>query len=98
MRRYVIVGNSAGAVGAIEAIRRIDSSGTITVVSEEDSVAYSRPAISELLCGAKDFDSIVYRPARFYEQARAETLFGVRVAGVDLKSRQVVLEDGRSLA
>jgi hypothetical protein len=33
--RYAIVGNSAGAVGAIEAIREVDAESGIFVVSDE---------------------------------------------------------------
>ena len=32
---YVIIGNSAAAVGTIEGIRQIDKTGKITVISDE---------------------------------------------------------------
>ena len=46
---YVIIGNSAAAVGAVEAIRRLDSEGDITIVSNEAHHTYSRPLFSYLL-------------------------------------------------
>ena len=33
--RYVIIGNSAAAVGTIEGIRQVDGAGSITVISDE---------------------------------------------------------------
>ena len=41
--KYVIIGNSTAAVGAIEGIRKIDLDGEITVVSKEPYHVYSRP-------------------------------------------------------
>ena len=39
---YLIIGNSAGGIGAAEAIRGIDKNGSVTIVSEEPYPAYSR--------------------------------------------------------
>ena len=49
--KYVIIGNSAAAVGCIEGIREKDKKGSITVVSNEIHHTYSRPLISYLLYG-----------------------------------------------
>ena len=49
MTRYLVIGNSAGGVGAAEAIREVDRRGPLTVVSEEPYPAYSRPQISRYL-------------------------------------------------
>ena len=51
MTKYVIIGGSAGAVGAVEAIREVDPIGDITVISEEPNYSYSRPMISDYLSG-----------------------------------------------
>jgi hypothetical protein len=34
MAKYVIVGASAAGLGAVEAIREVDASGTITVITD----------------------------------------------------------------
>lgn len=41
--KYLIIGNSAGGVGAAEAIRQVDKVGSIIVISVEPYPAYSRP-------------------------------------------------------
>ena len=51
---YVIIGNSAAAVGAVEGIRSTDKKGGITIVSSEKHHTYSRPLISYLLQGKTD--------------------------------------------
>ncbi|OPZ88571.1 MAG: hypothetical protein BWY74_03081 [Firmicutes bacterium ADurb.Bin419] len=48
---YVLVGNSAAAVGAVEAIRKNDKEGKIILISNESYHTYSRPLISYLLMG-----------------------------------------------
>ena len=44
--KYLIVGNSHAAVGAIEGIRSTDSAGEITVISKENHPVYGAPPIS----------------------------------------------------
>ena len=41
--KYVIIGNSAAAVGAVEAVRRNDKEGGIAIISNERYHVYSRP-------------------------------------------------------
>ena len=51
MTKYVIIGGSAGAIGAVEAIREVDPVGEIIVLSEEPNYPYSRPMIADYLSG-----------------------------------------------
>ena len=65
---YVIIGNSAAAVGTIEGIRQIDKTGKITVISDEKYHTYSRPLISYWLMGKVTDKNIYYRSPDFYEK------------------------------
>lgn len=49
--KYLLIGNSVAAVGAMRAIRSLDTDGEITVISRERYQAYGRPLISYLLGG-----------------------------------------------
>ena len=60
--KYVIIGNSAAAAGAVEGIRGIDQSSPITIISNEKYHIYSRPLISYYLCGKTDLQRMKYRP------------------------------------
>ena len=42
-KNYVIVGNSAAAIGCVEGIRQVDQTGSILIVSDEPYHTYSRP-------------------------------------------------------
>ena len=94
--KYLVIGNSAGGIGAVEAIRKIDKKGSIVIVSDEPYPSYSRPLISKYLSGERNLDGMLYRPADFYEQNNIKTIFGKKVNTIDLKSRTAEI-DGKKI-
>lgn len=94
----VIIGNSAAAIGAVEAIREENKDAFITIISDEAEHTYGRPLISYLLCGKTDEERMRYRPADFYEKNNVRTLLGRRVQRIDAQKKQVVTEDGTPVA
>jgi NAD(P)H-nitrite reductase large subunit len=95
---YLIVGNSAGGIGAAEAIREVDRKNSITMVSDEPYPAYSRPLISEYLAGERTVDEILFRPADFYSQNYITLLLGQKVKHLKLGSQIAVLASGEQIA
>jgi NAD(P)H-nitrite reductase large subunit len=95
--KYLIIGNSAGGIGAAEAIREVDRAGAITIISDEPYLAYSRPMISEYLAERCPMERMLYRPADFYEKNSIRTLLGEKVTLVDFNEPTVKLEGGRTL-
>jgi NAD(P)H-nitrite reductase large subunit len=96
--RYVIIGNSAAAVGAVEAIRQTDRDNSITIVADEPHHVYSRPLISYLLGGLVDEDRMPYRPDDFYERHNVETMLGVKVTNVNAQEQSISLAGGGTIA
>lgn len=94
---YVIIGNSAAAVGTIAGIREFDSTGSITVISDEKYHTYSRPLISYWLQGKVSDKNIMYRGADFYEKNGVTPILGKRVTKIDTANKAVVLDDGLSV-
>ncbi|MBI4379315.1 MAG: NAD(P)/FAD-dependent oxidoreductase [Nitrospinae bacterium] len=92
MVKYLIIGNSAAAIGAVEAIKRNDKVNPVTMISDEPHHVYSRPLISYLLAGQVTKDRMYYRGESFYRDNNIETIFNKRVAGVDARKSQVILE------
>jgi NAD(P)H-nitrite reductase large subunit len=95
--KYLIIGNSAGGIGAAEAIREIDNAGIITIISDEPYPAYSRPLISEYLANGCPLERMLFRPPDFYEKSRIRTILGEKVAQVNFDKHMVKLESGRRL-
>jgi len=94
----VIVGGGLAAQRCAETLRRHGHDGAIRIVCAESHRPYDRPPLSkELLAGADDGESIVYRPAAWYEQQSIDLLLGVSATGLDVRDRRVRLADGCAL-
>ena len=91
--KYIIIGGSAGGIGAVEAIRGIDKTGSIAVISEEPVPQYSKPMISEYVGEGTRLEEITYRPIKFWEENSVNIFGGRRVLRVDIPARAVILED-----
>jgi len=91
--KYVIIGNSAGAVGAIEAIRQVDVKAPIAAISEEPYPPYSRPLIADFLSGHRTIEQIFYRPMDFYEKKGVVPVLDAKVARIDFDARQILFEN-----
>lgn len=89
--KYLIIGNSAGGVGAVEGIRGVDKTGTIAIISDEPYPVYSRPLISPFLAKERPMDNMLYRPADFYEKNNVQTMLGIKVQKLDLAKHAVEL-------
>lgn len=95
--RYVLIGNSAAAIGAAEGIRSIDKTGEITIISNEPHHTYSRPLISYLLQGKTDEQRMKYRKDSFYSDNRINTLLGMSAVSIDPQKQLVTLDDETQL-
>jgi NAD(P)H-nitrite reductase large subunit len=94
---YLIIGNSAGGIGAAEAIREVDERNSITIVSDEPYQAYSRPLISKYLAGERNLDEILFRPADFYSRNGIEHMLDRKVEHLNLERRIVQMASGEQI-
>lgn len=95
--KYVIIGNSAAGIGAVEGIRQVDKQGEITVISNESCHTYSRPLISYLLQGKTTEEKIKYRDDDFYKNMECRILFGKTVTEVRPAEKQIAADDGGTI-
>lgn len=91
---YLIVGNSAAAIGAIEAIRQIDAKSPVMICSDEPYHVYSRPLISEYLAYHRPLEKMLYRSPDYYESNSIQTRLDVVVSKLDPGNRTVSLSSG----
>ncbi len=96
--KYLIIGNSAGGIGAAEAIREVDKVGSMTIVSDEPYPAYSRPLISEYLAEERSLEQMLFRPAEFYSQNNIVSLLGKKVKRLGLESHTAELDSGHRIS
>ena len=95
--RYLIVGISAGGIGAAEAIREVDKSSPVTIVSDEPYLSYSRPLISKYLSRERTFDQMLFRPRDFYDENDLIPLLGKKVTSLGLGQRTAELDSGERI-
>ncbi len=95
--RYVIIGNSAAAIGCVSGIRTIDTDSEITLISDEPHFTYSRPLISYWLKSKVNDEKMYYRNSDFYESNNCRALLGKKAIKIDSVSKRVVLEDGSNV-
>lgn len=96
--KYVIIGNSAAAIGTIQGIRLVDKTGQIVVISDEKYHTYSRPLISYWLKGAVTEENMRYRDEDFYEKNDVDTLFETRVTKINADKKTVTIENGNEIS
>jgi NAD(P)H-nitrite reductase large subunit len=94
---YLIIGNSAGGIGAAEAIREVDAAGRLTIVSEEPYQAYSRPLISEYVAGHRTMERMLFRMPGFYEQNNINLVLDNKVTEIDTGNKTAHFADGRRI-
>jgi len=95
--KYVIIGNSAAGIGAVEGIRKTDKQGEITVITNEPHHTYSRPLISYLLLGKVTEDGMKYRSGGFYKDNNCTLLANTTVTQIDAAAGKLVLSDGKKI-
>jgi NAD(P)H-nitrite reductase large subunit len=94
--KYVIVGACAAGIGAVEAIREVDPTGEITVISEEACSHYSRPMISDFVSGKADLEKMKTRDDEFWQKNAVKIVFGKAVS-LDTLGKSVSMDGGQKV-
>jgi nitrite reductase (NADH) large subunit len=89
--RYVIIGTSAAGLAAAEVLRARDREGSITLISEEEHLPYSRPLLTYLLGREIKPEKIFLKSADFFTQLRLTPVLGEPVVQVNHKTCEVHL-------
>ena len=94
----VIVGGGAAGLAAADMLRREGYEGGVTLISADESPPCDRPNLSkDYLAGTAQEDWIALRPPEYYAERRIELVLNVRATSLDLKQKNVVLENGRKV-
>jgi NADPH-dependent 2,4-dienoyl-CoA reductase/sulfur reductase-like enzyme len=95
----LVAGAGLAGTRAAETLRADGFVGRLTVVGDEPTAPYERPALSkEYLAGAKQERELLLRPAGFWRDAAIELRLGERVDSVDPWRGRAVLSSGEELA
>lgn len=95
---YIIIGNCAAGINAVEAVRGIDKKSEVTVISEENYPAYCRCLIPEYLAGEREENQLLYREEDFYEKNDVNLSLRERVVRVDTQGKRIVTKSGKKIS
>ncbi|HEY6451155.1 MAG TPA: FAD-dependent oxidoreductase [Steroidobacteraceae bacterium] len=91
-RRIVIIGGGAAGFAAAEMLRRQGYAGALIVLSEDEAPPVDRPNLSkDYLAGQAGEDWLPLSPEEFYKDHAIELRLNARVAGIDIRSREVTV-------
>ena len=89
-KSIVVIGSGAAGISAASAARKASKDAEITIITEDEDVAYSPCAIPWGIEGRTGWDDIVMHDPEFYKRERdIEVLTRTRVDAVDGEKKQV---------
>ena len=92
---YIVVGNSAAGLFAVEEIRRHDKRSELIVLTAEQEPSYSRCLTTYFLAGDIPVSQLYLRNADFAERLNLKIVYGVKVNWIDPTHQIVRSADGR---
>ena len=96
--KYLIIGGGLAGGRACQGIRRVDSEGTVALVSAEMHPPYERPPLSKgYLTGKEGLEHVYFKDDAFYRDNGITLLLGALATRLDRSMRSVSLADGRVL-
>jgi NADPH-dependent 2,4-dienoyl-CoA reductase/sulfur reductase-like enzyme len=96
--RVVIVGGGAAGFAAAEMLRRRGFRDSIVMLSNDTAPPVDRPNLSkDYLAGSAPKDWLPLRPDAFYRDSGIELHLDTEVAGINVKSREVLVAGGDNL-
>ena len=96
--KYLIIGNGVAGTTAAESIRKLDHSGEITIVTEENTPFYSRIRLIEYLAGEAQEKDIVIHAKEWYEKNNIRLHLASHVSLIDSEAKEAVITTGERLS
>ncbi len=89
--RYVIVGGSAAAISAVEAIRSIDQRAHIDLFTDEDTPLFSRVLLPYYVAEELAKPLLNFRSLDFFDENNVTAHIGTRIKSVSVDSKREVI-------
>lgn len=95
---YVIIGNGVAGTTAAEHIRKLDSGGRITIISDEKYPFYSRIRLIDFLAGTVDLQNIVIKKDNWYQKNQIDLILNERAIEIDINKKIVNTQSGLNIS
>ena len=98
-QRIVIIGGGAAGFAAAQMLRRQHFQGSVVMLSDDDAAPVDRPNLSkDYLAGTAPEEWIPLRGDDFYAEQRIDLRLKTSATEIDVRGREVALDDGSRVA
>ena len=87
-------GNGAAGFNAAKAIRERDKTGTVILISDEQYPSYNRPMLTKSIVAGLSAEQIAIEEPDWYKENNIYQMLSRQVECVDMKEKEVCLDDG----
>lgn len=96
--KYAIIGNGIAGLNAAKAIRSVDSTGSILMISSEEYLTYYRLKLSHLLGSHVEDNKMLLHDENWYKEMHIDVKLNTIAEAIDPEKHQVILDDGSVLS
>jgi len=89
VKKYLIIGNGVAGTTAAEQIRKSDSKGDITILTDEDLPFYHRIRLNDYISGEISEQELIARKKTWYDERNIQLIIGSLVTSVDFENKIV---------
>lgn len=97
MNSYVIVGNGVAGATAAEEIRKLDTTGSITMLSSEDIPFYYRIRLPEILADEVQEQKIIARDLAWFKEHSMDLYLQTTVTEADANKKTLLTQTGQEI-
>src|ERR1700704_3217401 len=97
-KRYLIIGNGASGTYPAETIRKTDTEGEITLLTNEPYPLYNRVALPPFLRDEARREKVFLRTPEQNEQKGIKLLVNTPITALDTEAREATSADGQRLS
>ena len=98
-QKIVVIGGGAAGFAATEMLRRQRFQGDIVMLSDDDAPPVDRPNLSkDYLAGNAPEEWVPLREDSFYTEQAIDLRLKTTVTNIDVRAREIVLDDGSKVA
>jgi len=95
--KYLIIGSSHAGLSALDAIRLLDTEGSVTMVTRDRCLPYSPTILPYVVSGQADPEKVFLRDADAMDRQDVTFIKGDVLTAVDTETHCVALSSGKSL-
>ncbi|MFC1822707.1 NAD(P)/FAD-dependent oxidoreductase [Thermodesulfobacteriota bacterium] len=98
MKKYLIVGNGVAGTTAAENIRRVDQTGSIEIVTNEDIPFYYRIRLNEYISADIKEEVLIARKEAWYREKEIDLKLKTRIVGAKPQDKVLISEDNHKFS